>query len=149
MSTTATTARDGVYTVLQQIKGSSPNYLKAVYDFDRAYQTDISGDGYPYATVVSDGKIPVKRGTITTHWADRIKVRVYVPYVADSATEDDFLALSDLVLTTLENNANLTLNGTVLAALVDDVNHGFTTSDQLTLRVAEYTITVRQITSRT
>lgn len=140
------TARDGIYTVLQTITGSTSGFLKIGYKFERREQTDATGEGYPYYTVspATDKNTLAYLGTVNTWSTYTIIVRIFSRYLHTEANETAFLTMLDLVLTTLMRNSNINLNGTVQAAEVANAKMGYNDATQPTLRIAEIECIVKQ-----
>jgi hypothetical protein len=144
------TARDGLATVMQTITSSASGHLKATYKYDRRFQTDATGDGYPYCTVSPsfDKSTEAYRWTRANEASYAITVRLFGLVDGTETTETAFLTLLDLALTTLRSNANIRLGGTVQDCLITNVKLGYNDDSQPTMRVAEIECAVRQIISR-
>lgn len=134
-----TTARDGIYALMQTITGASSGFYKVGYRFDKRDITDAAGQGYPFYTVSPsfDKNRATYRGTVNNWEKYTIVVRVFALYEPTEASETAFLTLLDRTLTTLEDNDNITLNGTVSHCLVEDIRPGYNDAAQPTLRIAE------------
>lgn len=146
-----TTVRDGVYTVLQTVTGATNGYFKVGFKYDKRDITDTSGEGYPYYTVTTttDRHAIAYRGTVNNWQAYTVIVTVFFLYTPTEANETAFLTLLDLALTALQDNDNITLNGTVSHCLVDSVKIGYNDESQPTLRLAEIECAVTRRHDRT
>ena len=144
------TARDGIYTVMQTITSSTSGHFKVGFKYDRRYQTDATGDGYPYYTVSPsfDKSTEAYRWTRANEAIYTVTVRLFSLVDGQEASETAFLTLLDLTLTTLRANANIRLGNTVQDCLVSAIKLGYNDDSQPTMRVAEIDCAVRQLLPR-